>query len=102
MPPDLTHRDIVERIARLEAMRESDAATLTRIEGLLAELKSSSEQARGKIITRLERLEMAAAVEQGVRQESDKWRTRFYVTLRYVLPPSFAATIAVWLWERMH
>ena len=102
MPDDLSHRDIVERIARLEVLRESDAATLTRIEGLLSDLKSGSEQARAKIITRLERLEMAAAVEQGARQESDKWRNRFYITLRYVLPPSFAATIAVWLWERAH
>jgi hypothetical protein len=102
MSDDLTHRHIVERIARLEVLRENDAAALARIEALLAELKAGSEAARGRIITRLEKLEIAAAVEEGVRQESDKWRNRFYVVLRHVLPPSLAATIAIWIWERMH
>lgn len=101
MSDELTHRDIVERITRLETLREGDAAALLRIETMLSELKAGSEAARGQIITRLEKLELAAAVQQGVRAEADKWRNRLYVVLRYILPPSLAATVAIWFWERM-
>jgi transposase len=108
MSDDLTHRQIVERVAALEARFDERMTSLrdalTSLREAIERNADTSAQSRERIIKRIDALERRAditiAVDQAMRTEADKWRGRFYLVLRYVLPPSAAATIAVWLWER--
>lgn len=87
---DLTHRDIYERITRIETILEERHYAREKKD---LDTKALLEQ----ISARLGKLEIAAVSDKASLSEADKWRGRMYVVLRYFLPPSLGATIMYWI-----
>ena len=96
------HRDIFDRLARVETL------VTERFDGIQRQIDDLRDQARfstdgvAGIYDRLRRLELIAATDTGSGKAADRWRARMFGLLRWIMPPGAAAAVVLWLSDRGH
>lgn len=106
--PDVTHTEIVARIAALETRVDLNfkhiSEELHDIKSLAASARGEGFRGREKILDRVRRLESRVQLDdqlsERMKEQTNLWRGRLYAVIRYVAPPSAAAALVAWLIER--